>query len=66
MRDTPKRYIGDGVYVGFENGMLKVTTNDGYRDTNTIFFESEVWSELVRYVADIAGTGEADREKEDA
>ncbi len=44
-----KGYLGDGVYVEFENGMFKVTTEDGIRATNTVYFEPEVYHAFVRY-----------------
>ena len=47
-----KQYIGDGVYVEVENGMLKLTTKRAggplfYEDT--IFMEKPVFVELVKY-----------------
>lgn len=46
-----KRYIGDSVYVEIENGMLKLTTENGLPEdpSNTIFLELEVFHALVRY-----------------
>ena len=38
----PKRSLGDGVYAAVERGMVKVTTEDGIRETNTIYLEPEV------------------------
>lgn len=47
-----KEYLGDSVYVEVENGMFKLTTNNGYPDDprNVIFLEPEVWASLNRYV----------------
>ena len=45
-----KTYLGDGVYVEVERGMLKLTTEDGYRATNTIFMEPEVMDALEQYI----------------
>ena len=45
-----KRYLGDGVYAAIENGMLKLTTEDGLRATNTIFLEPEVYGALLEYM----------------
>jgi hypothetical protein len=47
-----KQYIGDGVYVEVENGMLKLTTKRAggplfYEDT--IFMERPVFAEFVKY-----------------
>jgi hypothetical protein len=45
-----KRYLGDGVFVCVENGMLKLTTEDGICSTNTIYLEPAVWHNLAGYV----------------
>ncbi len=44
-----KEYLGDGVYVEVENGMFKLTTEDGVRATSTIFLELEIYHAFVRY-----------------
>ena len=44
-----KEYLGDGVYVEIECGMLKLTTEDGIRATNTVYLEPEVMDKLVAY-----------------
>lgn len=44
-----KRYLGDAVYVEVENGMFKLTTEDGLRATNTIFLEPEVYRSFVDF-----------------
>lgn len=45
-----KQYLGDSVYVEVENGMLKLTTENGEETSNTIFMEEEVYDNLVKYV----------------
>lgn len=45
-----KVYLGDGVYVEIERGMLKLTTEDGLQTTNTIYLEPAVFNALQRYV----------------
>jgi hypothetical protein len=47
-----KVYLGDSVYCEMDNGMLKLTTENGYADDprNVIFLEAEVVSALVEYV----------------
>ena len=45
-----KAYLGDGVYVDVENGMLKLTTEDGITATNTVYLEEEVLENLLTYV----------------
>lgn len=52
---THLTYLGDSVYAELENGMIKLTTNNGYPDDprNVIFLEFEVYDALVRYVEQI-------------
>jgi hypothetical protein len=50
MITAPKRYIGNGVYVEFTAGMLKLTTEDGIETTNTIYMEHQTYQALVAYV----------------
>jgi hypothetical protein len=47
---SSKAYLGDGVYVEIDRGMVKLTTSDGISDTNTIYLEMEVVGELQRYL----------------
>lgn len=52
--DSPaKRYLGDAVYAEIEDGMVKLTTEDGIQATNTIYLEPEVFNALCAYVDDI-------------
>lgn len=44
-----KVYLGDGVFVETEDGMVKLTTEDGLRTTNAIYLEAEVLRALVSY-----------------
>ena len=49
-----KEYIGDGVYVDLDGcGGFILTTWDGYRDTNTIYIEPEVFAALMRWIEDM-------------
>jgi len=50
-----KQYLGDSVYVEFEGGMFKLTTENGYPDdpSNTICLEPEVFSALAQYVKNL-------------
>lgn len=50
-----KAYIGDGVYVSFGGYSLRLTTEDGYRETNVIVLEPEVWRSLELYVKGLKG-----------
>lgn len=46
-----KTYLGDGVYVDYNDaGQLVLTTEDGIAATNTIYLEPEVWRSLRGYV----------------
>jgi len=47
---SDKDYLGDGVYADVENGMIKLTTEDGISATNTIYLELEVFEKLELYV----------------
>jgi hypothetical protein len=44
-----KEYLGDSVYVCVENGMLCLTTENGFSPSNTIYLEEAVYQALVRY-----------------
>ena len=44
-----KTYLGDGVYVTIENGMIKLTAENGLRATDTIYLEREVMAMLVAW-----------------
>lgn len=47
-----KQYMGDGVYADLENGMIKLTTEEGSPNdpTNVIYLESSVFRNLKDYV----------------
>lgn len=45
-----KEYLGDSVYVEFDSGMLKLTTDNGMGPSNTIYLEDFVYRALVDYV----------------
>lgn len=44
-----KKYIGDGVFVEVENGMLKLTTHPEGGCENRIYLEKPVFRELQKY-----------------
>lgn len=46
-----KTYLGDSVYVEVEDGMIKLTTDNGEGPSNTIFIEEQVWYNLVKFVS---------------
>ena len=39
---SDREYLGDAVYVEIENGLVKLTTENGLDVTNTIYLEVEV------------------------
>ena len=50
-----KRYLGDGVYVELDQDrdMVKLTTSNGLRDTNTIYLEAPVLATFERWIAEL-------------
>lgn len=48
-----KDYLGDSVYVEIEDGMIKLTTENGLGPSNTIYLEPNVFDALSRYVTRI-------------
>lgn len=47
-----KQYIGDGVYVEVERGMLKLTTargTSGLVSPDTIYLDKPAYAELIKY-----------------
>jgi hypothetical protein len=44
-----KTYLGDGVYVEVERGLLKLTTENGRIETNAIYLEPAVFYQLAAY-----------------
>lgn len=58
-----KTYLGDGVYADVENGMIKLTAENGLRAYNTIFLEPEVYEALVKFVEQTKARFKEMREK---
>lgn len=50
MKIGDKDYIGDGVYVALDQGMIRLTTENGIETTNTVYLEPGVWRALKAYV----------------
>lgn len=44
-----KEYIGDSVYVGVENGMIRLTTENGFGASNVIYLDDSVYESLLLY-----------------
>lgn len=49
MAETTKRYIGDSVYAEIVDGMIRLTTENGFGPSNEIFLELEVFQDLILY-----------------
>lgn len=47
-----KRYLGDSVYAEIDQGMIKLTTENGDGPSNTIYLEPEVMIQLHRFATD--------------
>lgn len=46
MSEQRKTYLGDSVYAALEDGMMKLTSENGMEATNTIYLEPEVFEAL--------------------
>lgn len=46
---TNTEYLGDGVYVIEENGMVKLMANDPETPSDTIYLEPDVFISLVKW-----------------
>ena len=57
MSESKKSYIGDGVYADIEDGMIKLTTEDGIGSQNTIYLELPVFKNLVSFFNRIVKRG---------
>ena len=44
-----KDYLGDSVYAEIEADMIRLSTNDGIVESNTIYLEPDVLEALIRY-----------------
>lgn len=45
-----KQYLGDSVYAEFDGFQIKLTTENGFGPSNTIFMESGVVSSFFEFV----------------
>ena len=45
-----KRYLGDSVYAEMRDGMLVLTTENGWEISNTILLEPSVVSHLLSFI----------------
>lgn len=60
-----KEYIGDGVYVGFDGYHLWLYTSDGFKVTNKIALEREVYAKLTNYAERLRQTLRNDAKRGD-
>lgn len=56
------QYIGDGVYLKYENGQYVLMANSHINPTDTIYLELDVLDNLLKFVR--LTTGEEDRDNE--
>jgi hypothetical protein len=49
-----KQHLGDGVYVDYENGMVKLTAENCIEATDTIYLENSVLIAFIEYLAKAA------------
>lgn len=45
-----KVYLGDAVYAQFDGFHIILSTEDGYRETNTVSLEAEVIESLLKFI----------------
>ena len=55
-----KSYLGDGLYVSFNNGMICLTSENGIEVLNTVYLEPEVYQALTVYVDNLKKETEKD------
>ena len=53
MTEQNSRYIGDGVYAGFDGFGIWLYANSHDHPTERIYLEPEVYQQLVRFVEDL-------------
>ena len=47
---NPKVYLGDSVYAQLDQGVLKLTTENGITASNTIYLELDTYKALLQFV----------------
>ena len=53
-----KEYLGDSVYASFEDGMIKLTTENGGEASNTIYMESVVVENFLVWLKKVSGVSQ--------
>lgn len=51
-----KEYLGDSVYVEVEDGMVKLTTENGFGASNTIYLEQNVVDAFLSWYKQLTNT----------
>ncbi len=55
----PKKYLGDAVYVEVDRfHTLVITTENGLKTTNMIYFDATTWHKLRAYVLECEEAGD--------
>jgi len=54
-----RTYLADGVYAEFDGYSVALTTEDGYRTTNTIVLDAEVMRAFEAFLTALMKSGEA-------
>jgi len=49
-KETMKTYLGDAVYVEFDDDYVKLTTEYGTRVINTVYLEPAVLEEFLAFI----------------
>lgn len=58
-----KQYIGNGVYVEYDNYEVILTTENGIKVTNTIVLEAEVLNNLNEYLKRMFAMGQMNKKE---
>ena len=61
-----KTYLGDGVYADVENGMLKLTTENGIAVTNTIYLGPRELAAMHEFITVYGAQAERERKRAEA
>ncbi len=48
-----RAYLGDGVYLSYDGHAISLTTENGFRTTNRVVLEPEVYGALLRFGSEL-------------
>lgn len=48
---TEKEYLGDSVFANYDNYHIVLTTENGFGPSNTIYLDSMVMANLLKYIS---------------